>query len=133
FEYEFALLPEIKATGRFYEVPGPVPQVIWNLNLVNAGRISLEIGELGFPFALNNVYEGFDRSDRGIEALYHDRVYIHPFIGGAASYLFAQRLCAEPPGLLITPGQDTSWEFVHHVPASLTTPFRWEGVPVAYV
>ncbi len=133
FEYEFALLPEIKATGRYYEVPGPVPQVVWHLNLVNDGRISLEIGELGFPFALNNVYEGFTRSDRGIEALYRDRVYAHPFIGGAASYLFAQRLCAEPPGLLITPGANTSWEFTHHVSASLTTPFRWEGVPVVYV
>ncbi|MEA2551926.1 MAG: hypothetical protein QOJ65_102, partial [Fimbriimonadaceae bacterium] len=133
FEYEFSLLPEIKATGRFYETPGPVPQVVWHINLENDGRITLEIGELGFPMALNNLYEGFPREDRGVEALYRDRLYLHPFIGGAASYLFAQRLSAEPPGLIVTPGQGTSWEFCHHVPASLNTPYRWGGIPVMYV
>lgn len=133
FQYDFALLPEIKTNGRFYEVPGMVPQIVWQLRLVNEGRVTLEIGELGFPFALNNVYEGFQRTEEGIEKLYNDRVVTHPFIGGAASYLFAQKLSAEPPGLLITPGQNTSWEFFHHVPASLTTGFRWEGIPVVYV
>lgn len=133
FEYEFALLPEIKATGKFYEILTPIPQVVWDLKLENAGRVSLEIGELGFPYALNNVFEGFNRSDRGIENLYQDRLHIHPFIGGAASYLFAQRLNAEPPGLLIVPGQNTTWEFFHHVPASLATPLRWQGIPVVYV
>jgi len=133
FEYEFALLPEVKATGRFYEVLSPIPQIVWDLTLENTGKVSLEIGELGFPFALNNIYEGFNRSDRGVETLYQDRLYIHPFIGGAASYLFAQRLNAEPPGLLLVPGKNTSWEFIHHVPASLTTPLRWQGIPVVYV
>lgn len=133
FEYDFALLPEIRATGRYFESPGVIPQIVWRLHLANEGRVTLEIGELGFPFALANLYEGFARNDRGIEALYQDRLHLHPFLGGAASYLFAQKLSAEPPGLLITPGQNTAWEFLHHVPASLTTPFRWEGIPVVYV
>ncbi len=134
FDYEFALLPEIRASGKFSEqTSGTIPQIVWDLKLENTSRQSLEIGELGFPFALNNVFEGFSRTDRGIEELYRDRLHVHPFIGGAASYLFAQRLNAEPPGLLITPGADTSWEFFHHVPASLNTPFRWQGIPVVYV
>jgi hypothetical protein len=40
---------------------------------------------------------------------------------------------AKPPALLIFPGENTRWEFFNHVPASLTTPLRWEGIPVVYV
>lgn len=133
FNYEFPLLPEIRASGRFYEIPGPIPQIVWDVTLRNSGRKSIEIGELAFPFALNNLYEGFAKTDRGVKTLYSDRVYIHKFIGGAASYFFAQRMNAEPPGLLIFPGDDTSWEFYNHVSSSLNTPYRWEGIPVAYV
>lgn len=133
FDYEFGLLPEITARGRFYELPGDVPQIVWDLKLKNAGRVTVEIGELAFPLAFNNFYEGFPQTDRGLEELYKDRLLLHPFIGGAASYLFAQRLNAEAPGLLITPGENTSWEFMSHVSASLQTPFRWDGIPVIYV
>src|SRR5579885_37233 len=104
FEYEFALLPEIRAVGKFFEQTGSVPQVVWDLRLENTSRASLEIGELGFPLALNKFFEGFQRTDLGIDDLYSQRLHVHPFIGGSASYLFAQRLNAEPPGLLITPG-----------------------------
>jgi hypothetical protein len=133
FEYEFSLLPEIQATGRFYELQGPIPQIVWDVRIVNLGRTSIEIGELGFPFALNNLYEGFDRSDKSGKTVWSERVVIHKSISGAASYLFAQRLNANPPGLLIFPGTDTSWEFYNHVRASLQTPFRWDGIPVVYV
>lgn len=132
FEYDFSLLPEIQATGRYYEIPGAVPQVVWDVRVVNAGRVSIEIGELGFPFAFNNFYEGFPRTDKGLKSLWADRVYIHKFIGGAASYLFAQRMNAEPPGLLVFPGDDTSWEFYTSVRASLNSPYRWEGIPIVY-
>lgn len=133
FRYDFPLLPEIRATGRFYEKPGPVPQIVWEIDLRNEGTVSIEIGELGFPMALNNLYEGYATSEIQSKHLLNDRVYIHKFVGGAASYLFAQRMSAEPPGLLIFPGEDTSWELCTHVPASLNTPFRWEGIPVVYV
>jgi len=132
FEYEFPLLPEIHGTGKFYEQPGPIPRICWDLEIVNNGNHTLEIGEVGFPFALNSIYEGFPRSEEGMAEMLKDRLYVHKFIGGAASYLFAQRMNAEPPGLLIFPGEDTRWEFYNHVPASLHTPFRWEGIPVVY-
>lgn len=133
FEYELGLLPELSCTGRFYEQPGPLPQILWDLTLRNRGRKSIEIGELAFPFALNNLYEGFGRQKPGGKSIWLDRLHIHKFIGGAASYLFAQRLNAESPSLLICPGDETEWEFFAHAPASLSTPFRWAGVPIVYV
>ncbi len=132
FVYDFAFLDEIGATGNFYEIPGPVPQIVWDVTLTNKSRRSVEIGELGFPLAFNNVYEGFSRDDQGIREMYHDRVYVHKYIGGAASYIFAERLNGHAPGLLVYPGNDTRWEFYNHVPASLNTPYRWEGIPVVY-
>jgi hypothetical protein len=133
FLYELPLLPEIEAKGRFYEIREPIPQIAWDVTLTNKGRSQIEIGEVAFPFALNNLYEGFPKTDKGIRTLYNDRVYIHKFIGGAASYLFAQRLNSESPGLLVFPGDETSWEFFTHVPASLNTPYRWQGIPVVYI
>lgn len=133
FEYEFSLLPEIRASGRFFEIAGPIPQIVWEVRIANRGRVSIEIGELAFPFALNNLYEGFGRSEKGTKSLWHDRLTIHKFIGGAASYIFAQRLTAEPPGLLIFPGDNTSWEFYSHARASLNTSFKWEGIPIVYL
>lgn len=133
FEYEFAFLEDLYSIGRYFEIPGVLPQICWEVSLTNRSRRSVEIGELAFPFALNNVYEGFPRTDKGLQDLWNDRVYIHKFIGGAASYLFAQRLTARPPGLLVFPGDSTRWEFYNHVPASLHTPYRWEGIPVIYV
>ncbi len=133
FEYSFGFLEELGAIGRFTEIPGPIPQIGWDIDVTNRSRQSVEIGELAFPMALNNLYEGFPRTDQGARALFGDRLYLHLAIGGAASHLFAQRMNGRPPGLLITPGEDTSWEFACHVPASLNTPYRWEGIPVVYV
>lgn len=133
FRYEFAFIDELRATGRFYEIPGQIPQIVWDVKIENRSRRSVEIGELGFPLALNNVLEGFTRTDDGTREMFADRVHVHKFLGGAASYVFAQRLNARPPGLLIFPGAETSWEFFNHVPGSLKTPFRWEGIPVVYV
>jgi hypothetical protein len=132
FEYDFGFIEEIQATGRFYEIGGPVPQIAWDISLRNRSRRSVEIGELGFPMALNNVYEGFPKTDRGLRELWNDRVIVHKHIGGAASYLFAQRLTSRPPGLLVFPGADTRWEFYNHVRASLTTQYRWDGIPIVY-
>jgi hypothetical protein len=133
FQYEFPFLEDLRATGHWHEIAGPIPQIAWDVTITNRSRRIVEIGELGFPLALNNLYEGFPRTDQGVRELFHDRVYVHKFIGGAASYLFAQRMTARPPGLLVFPGDETSWEFFHHVPASLHTQYRWEGIPVVYV
>ena len=133
FEYDLGLLSDVRCFGRFFEVPGRVPRVVWEITLRNRGRRSIEVGELAFPMALNNLYEGFGRQKSTGKSIWLDRVYLHKFIGGSASYLFAQRLCAEPPGLLVFPGEETSWEFFAHAATSLETPFRWEGVPVVYI
>ncbi len=134
FEYEFPLLEDyLSATGTFYEQPGQLPQIVWDLEIKNHGRRSIEIGELAFPFALNNFYDGFGWTDAQLQRLWTSRVYLHKSITGASSWLFAQRMTAEPPGLLILPGKGTSWEFFTHVKASLNTPHQWEGIPVVYV
>lgn len=132
FLYDFPFIEDLRVTGHWHEIPGPIPQIAWDVTITNRSRRIVEIGELGFPLGLNNLYEGFPRTDEGVRELFQDRVYVHKFIGGAASYVFAQRMTARPPGLLIFPGNETSWEFFHHVPASLHTPFKWEGIPVVY-
>ncbi len=133
FEYEFPLLTEIKVKGRFFEEAGNMPQIVWEITLENTGRVPVEIGELGLPLAFNNFYDGFGWSDEQLEKLWKSRVYIHKFIGGGSSWLFAQRMTAEAPGLLVFPGENTTWEFYNHVRASLNTPFQWEGIPVVYI
>ncbi|MCE9559104.1 MAG: hypothetical protein K8R88_09150 [Armatimonadetes bacterium] len=133
FTYDFPLLPEIEATGKFYEIAGQIPQIVWDLTIKNRGKKSIEIGELGFPLALNNFYDGFGWSDDQLKRLWNSRLYIHKFVGGAASWVFAQRMTSEPPGLLMFPGADTGWEFYANIPASLNTPHQWEGIPVVYI
>lgn len=132
FEYEFSLLPEIEATGRFYEVVQPFPQIIWEVEIKNRGRVSIEIGELGFPLAFNTFYDGFGWSDEQLKKLWNSRLYVHKFIGGAASWVHAQRMTSEPPGLLVFPGDPYGWEFFASVSGSIRTAHQWEGIPVVY-
>lgn len=132
FEYHFPLLDNLATTGSYYEIPGAVPQICWEFKLANRGGITVEVGELGFPLALNNFYEGFGWTDEQLTKLWQSRVYLHKSITGASSWLFAQRMTAETPGLLIFPGENTSWEFFTHVRGSLNTPFQWEGIPIVY-
>ena len=133
FDYEFGLLPEIRASGKFYEIQTPVPQICWDVAISNRGRSSIEIGELAFPFAFYNFFQGAMHDEKTGRNPYQDRVHIHKFIGGSASYLHAVRMNNEPPGLLIFPGDDTQWEMHAHVPRSLNSAFHWEGIPVVYV
>ncbi len=133
FEYDFPLIDDLTVTGKFFELPGALPQIVWEVTIENKGRRAVEIGELGFPLAFNNFYEGFGWTDEQLLRLWNSRLYVHKFIGGGASWVFAQRMTAEAPGLLVFPGGDTSWEFYNHVQASLGTPFQWEGIPVVYV
>lgn len=133
FEYEFPLIEGLEVTGNFWEHPDVIPQVVWDVEIKNVGRRTIEIGELGFPMAFNNFYDGFGWNDEQLKKLWQSRVYLHKFIGGGASWLFAQRMTAESPGLLVFPGHETGWEFYNHVQGSLNTPHQWEGIPVVYV
>ncbi|MBS1713709.1 MAG: hypothetical protein JST30_05165 [Armatimonadetes bacterium] len=132
FDYEFPFLEDIQGRARWYEEIAGFPQIVWDLEIKNRGRISIEIGELGFPLAFNNFYDGFGWNDDQLRRLWTSRVYVHKYIGGGASWVFAQRMTAEPPGLLVFPGKNTGWEFFAHVPSSLNTPYQWEGIPVVY-
>ncbi len=132
FEYEFSLLPEVHAVGHFYETGTDVAQIAWDVKISNQGRQGIEIGELGFPFAFNNFISGPTPPSTG-KLVWDDRVHIHKYIGGASSYLYVQRMNAEPPGLVVYPGEDTSWEFYASVRASINTPFQWEGIPIIYI
>lgn len=133
FEYDFQLLPELHVTGKFFEVAHPVPQIVWEVKLANVSRHSVEVGELAFPLAFNNLFEGVQGADDKRHPYDGDRVRLHPFIGGHASYLFAQRSNGLPPGLLVFPGDNTSWELWSSVPASLQTSLKWGGIPVIYL
>lgn len=133
FEYEFPLIEGLEVTGSFWEHQDVIPQVVWEVEIRNVGRRIIEIGELGFPLAFNNFYDGFGWNDEQLKKLWQSRVYIHKFVGGAASWVFAQRMTAESPGLLVFPGENTSWEFYNHVRGSLNTPHQWEGIPVVYI
>jgi hypothetical protein len=132
FEYDFPFLDDLAATGSWFELPGATAQIVWDVTVKNRGRQSIEIGELAFPMAFNNLYDGFGWSDEQLRRLWQSRVYVHKFIGGAASWMFVQRMTAEPPGLLVFPGDNTGWEFWSHVPASLNAPYQWDGIPVVY-
>ncbi len=133
FEYEFPLLSELRVSGKFFETLQPIPRVVWELQVANRGRVSVEVGELAFPMAFNNLFESEQGGDERRIDLLRDRLRLHPFIGASASFLYAQRLSGEAPGLLVFPGESTRWEFFASVPASLQSPLRWPGIPVAYV
>lgn len=132
FEYDLGFLEELSATGRFYEMDDS-PTVAWDIVLTNKSRRSVEIGELAFPFAFNTPLVAGGRTDTALRELAKERVALHKFLGGEASYLLATRLGGAGGGLLVTPAPGTSWEFATHVPSSLTTDWDWEGVPVVYV
>lgn len=133
FEYNLGLLDDIEAVGRFSESIAPVQEIVWTITLKNRGRVSIEIGELGFPLPFNTIYDGFGWSDEQLSKLWNSRIVVHKSISGATSWLTAHRLNSEPPGLLVYPGVGTHWEFYAHVPSSLNTPYQWEGIPIVYV
>ncbi len=102
----------------------------WNIEIENTtGRI-LEIGELGFPLAINDDYHGvrtanpYTNTVDDREVLYEDerlklreqpviheqRVVGHHYAGGHSSYSLVERLRGDGPFLLIHPAGDTPFE-----------------------
>ena len=131
--YEFSLLSDLTVKGKFYESLEQPGVVVWEITIRNKSRQSIEIGELGFPMALQNSLEGFPISDEGMNALLTERLVVQKHIGGAGSYLVAKKVCGDPPGLLVFPGRDTSFEFYHSAPLSLRLSPGWQGIPILYV
>ncbi|MBS1728184.1 MAG: hypothetical protein JST51_15805 [Armatimonadetes bacterium] len=132
-DYDFSLLSDLTVKGKFYEDTERPGVVIWEITIRNKSRQSVEIGELGFPLALNTSLEGFPISDEGMNSLLTERLIVQKHIGGAGSYLVAKKVCGDPPGLLVFPGKDTSFEFFHSAPLSMRLSPGWSGIPILYV
>lgn len=132
-DYDFPLLSELAVTGNFYESEEQPGVIVWDIVIKNKSRKSIEIGELGFPFALLNTLDGFSLNDEGMNSLLTERMVLQHHIGGAGSYLAARRMCGDNPGLLVYPGVNTSWEFSHSAPMSLRVSPGWAGVPIMYI
>ncbi len=132
-DYEFSLQSDLDVKGKFFENPEMPGVVVWEIAITNKSRQSVEIGELGFPFALQTSLEGFPVSDEGMNSLLTERLVVQKYIGGSGSYLSARKVCGDPPGLLIFPGTDTSFEFCHSSPLSLRIAPGWPGIPIFYI
>lgn len=132
-DYEFPLLNDLAVKGKFYEDPEKAGVVVWEITIRNKSRQSVEIGEFGFPLALQTSLDGFPLSDEGMNSLLTERVMIQKHIGGAGSYVAAKKVCGDPPGILIYPGKETSWEFAHSAPLSLRLSPGWQGFPIVYI
>lgn len=111
----------------------PDGALLLELDIVNTTGRPLEIGELGFPMALNDNYSGvrtanpYTNKVDDYEVLYEDerlkvgeqkiiheeRVTGHHFAGGHSSYSLVERLLGDPPFLLVHPVGDTAYECVY--------------------
>ena len=107
--------------------------MVMAMDIVNTTGRLLEIGELGFPMALNDNYSGvrtvnpYTNTVDDHEVLYEDerlkvgeqkiiheeRVTGHHFAGGHSSYSLVERLLGDAPFLLVHPTGDTAYECVY--------------------
>jgi len=131
--YDMGLLPWISAEGVFRSVVGPRGCVQWEVTLTNTSSRPVEIGELAFPMAFNNVYWAPARDGASLRELWNSRCFFHKAVCGAASYLYVTGMDPVGPGLLVHPAGDTEWEFYSSVAGSLNTAYRWGGIPVVFV
>lgn len=113
--------------------------LLWEMEVENTtGRI-LEIGEFGFPLAINDNNRSvrqknpYTNTVDDKEVLYEDeriklteqpiihekRVTGHHYVGGHSSYSLVQRLLGDPPFLLIHPVGDTAFECQYRFEDSL--------------
>lgn len=107
--------------------------LLLEMDIANTTGRMLEIGELGFPMALNDNYSGvrtkspYTNQVDDYEVLYEDerlkvgeqkiiheeRVVGHHFAGGHSSYSLLERLLGDAPFLLVHPVGDTSYECIY--------------------
>ncbi len=107
--------------------------LLMEMDLTNTTGRLLEIGELGFPVALNDNYSGVrtvnpytntvddygvlledERLKVGEQKIIHEeRVTGHHFAGGHSSYSLVERLLGDPPFLLAHPTGETAFECVY--------------------
>lgn len=132
FRYDFPLISEVQVEADFLESPLSPNSIIWRITITNTSRNSVEIGELGFPFALHNSYEGYPTNDDGVMALVNERVFSEINLGGFSTYLLVRKLSGEAPALAVFSSGSKPIEFFHYAPLSLSANAQWEGIPILY-
>lgn len=76
---------------------------IYQIELMNKGNKIIEIGDLSIPFPMNSEFEWGGDANK--------RVLKHSFISGHGSYIFWERCNGEAPYLLMTPLNESKFEY----------------------
>ena len=93
----------------------------WELQLKNTTGLPLEIGELAFPFLLNDDYGAYGTENSSVLAntearqrnIHENKVLSFHYVGGHSSYSLLVRPMGSPPFLLIQPMDGTSYECMY--------------------
>lgn len=93
----------------------------------NTGEANIEIGSLGFPAAVNNIF-----TDRRAEEMYEKCSFMDPYIGLHAGYLQVTPISGVGPALVVTPLENTPLEAYRFLPEENRGGTRiesngWEG------
>ncbi len=100
----------------------PEGTLVWDLTLANTTGLTLELGEIAFPFLMNDDYAGLyegenanaPRDTAAKQRIIHEqKVLAHHYVGGHSSYSLVQRPMGTPPFLFIQPLGDTSFECIY--------------------
>ena len=115
---------------------GAGSSLLWDIEIANTTGHVLEIGELGFPFMVNDDYDelyiehaketrlstinniDFGKTPLRQKLIHEQKVLVHHFIAGHSSYALVQRPLGDPPFLLLHPTMDTSFECIYGEPES---------------
>jgi hypothetical protein len=99
--------------------------LIWDLALKNTTGLLLEIGELAFPYLLNDDYGAYGTQSSDVlkttaekqRNIHEQKVLAHHYVGGHSSYSLIQRPMGAPPFLFVQPLEDTSFECMYRTGA----------------
>jgi hypothetical protein len=80
-------------------------QIEYQLTLRNSGTSPIDVGSLGFEIPYNQL------TGENPQQIFEERVMKHHFVAGHGSYLFFQRPTGKGPYLLMTPLDQTSFEY----------------------
>jgi len=94
-------VPGLQATQRFTLNQDLLD---WTLTLRNDSSRSVEIGDLAVPF-------NFAERTGALGDIYTKKLLRHSYVGGHGSFAYWQRANAEGPYLVMTPGDDTKFEY----------------------
>lgn len=97
--------------------------LIWDLSLRNTTPLLLEIGELAFPFLINDDYASLSAGENPADrykdpaakqrGIHEQKVFSHNYIGGHSSYSLIERPMGVAPFLLVQPQDDTWFECMY--------------------